>query len=313
MNGSVRLPDAADKCPDFEVLSSYFDGEHKLDAKALEHIKVCEKCSKTLADFAQMSKSFKSTLCSSEREEVVMRVKAGVHDKLKRELQAPPAKTTIDFPYWISSAAAALAVCALGVYMITHMEHPSSPDRQIAASVENVDPRPTASPSALVDAGLVASAPVQARPVAPLNVGSSSDSFGAIDLKQLSSVSFGGDDGARMIAGAVDNAPSRPAMIEPVVRHVWMVQGGSDLSARLNAISSALSLNSKGLSATADAKGEYNLALDLTRRQAVAFVRALKSSGYELLSPQAPQPEQSVFSGDGAEPVTYEASFIFKH
>ena len=307
MNANLEKSAVNGKCPDPEALSAHFDSKQELDGETAEHVRSCEFCGRRLDEYGRLANGMKCALSSAEAEDILLRIKSGVHEKLKREGQSET-RRPINFPYWLSSIAAGLAVCALGTYMVTHMERPApevasslppTPVRMMATA-----PSELSAPSNALASSGVAEKPKSQEP-------SLSDSFGAIDLKQLSSVSFGGDDGARMIAGAVDTPNRQPAVIEPSVRHVWMVQSGKDLSAQMKTIEMALSLDPKSISLSGGDNAS-KLSFDISRRQAVAIVRALKASGYELLSPQQPQPEQKVFSGNGEEPVRYEADFVFK-
>lgn len=302
MNASFDRSQAAGKCPDPEALSAHFDNEGLLGEDDAAHVKRCELCGKRLDDYGRISNGMKCALSSAQASDMLFRIKTGVHEKLKREGEAKP---PLKFPYWISSVAAGLAVCALGAYMVTHMEKPQG-ESQAPAPIEE---RLAASPSALVPSEL--SVP-QPKALASNSKPSESPSFGAIDLKQLSSVSFGGDDGARMIAGAVDGGNSSPAVIDASVRHVWMLPSGANLPGSLKAIAKAASLDPSQISGVSESGDGCKATFSVSRRQAVALVRAFKASGFELLSPQQPQPEQSVFSGNGAEPVSYQADFVFK-
>lgn len=311
MNDSLENRANIGKCPESEALSAHFDREEPLDKDAATHVSVCETCGKRLADYGLISKNLKSVLSSSQPEDLALRIKAGVHEKLKREAQRPP----INFPYWLSSAAAAVAVCALGAYMVTHMERPQ---REAEPQPMEYAEKLTASPSALVPSELSvpqSAAPSIAATEAPVLPARRNmpDSFGAIDLNQLSSVSFGGDDGARMMAGAAESGTfKRPATIDSSVKHVWMLQTGVDLPGYLKSMESTLSLDPRRISTAAEGDGEVRVSFDVSRRQAVAIVRSMKAAGFELLSPQQPQPEQKVFNGNGDEPVKYEANFVFK-
>jgi hypothetical protein len=52
-----------------------------------------------------------------------------------------------------------------------------------------------------------------------------------------------------------------------------------------------------------------NLKFRVSKFTAVSFVRACSKADFQLLSPDQPQPETSVFSGAADDTVTYEAVF----
>ncbi len=307
MRMNKKTQDNAAACPEPELLSAHFDGEERLSEEQRSHVDVCETCGLRIGDYGRIASGLKCGLESSVPSDLVERVKFAVKAKLESEGAAPnPEPRRIDFPFWISSLAAGLSVCALGAYMVTHMEgqKPKAKEALVAvAAPVATQPREIALSPALKPSEL--SVPNGQAPAA--------SSFGAIDLSQLSSVSFGGDDGTRLIASSVDDASQaqRPASIDPLVKHVWLASAPNDAQAKLQRIVAAIGLDSKDLAIRPSDAG-LKAVFDINRRQAAILVRACKSSGFELLSPQQPQPEQKVFDGNGLEPVHYEASFLFK-
>jgi hypothetical protein len=260
-------------------------------------VESCERCRQELAELSKISNALRRALLDGEQPELVERIKAGVQEKLSRDGKGP-SKRAIDFPFWISSVAAGLAVCALGAYVLTHMESSGQPERSASSYEVASAPRQSTTLSAPSRTALD-----------PLE----GTSLGSIDLKKLSSASFDGENGAGLIAGAASGEHGkRPAMIEERVKQVWMAPQGLDVKNRIESVLKALSLTDKASLTPSEDGSTMNLSAALDRRQSVLLVRALKSSGFDLLSPSQPQPEQNVFRGNGTESVVYDANFVFK-
>lgn len=294
-DGVKSRPPAPGACPEPESLSAHFDGAERLPKEQEAHVALCEKCGARLDDYGRIAKDMKCALASSTPCDVVARIRHGVKEKLERDSSASPAsRRSIDFPLWLSRAAALLALCCVAGYFLFKGDGAGTPDgaKQPLSDVELA----SVHPSALKDAGI--------GPVATVQPG------GAIDLSEISSVSFGGDEGRRLIAGSLPGSSAQtPEPIASNVRHVWISKSPDDVRAKVERIAKALSIEPGQISFEPSEDG-LAASFKLDRRKAAMLVRACHASGFQLLSPQQPQPEQRLFSGSGSEPVLYEADFV---
>ncbi len=97
--------------------------------------------------------------------------------------------------------------------------------------------------------------------------------------------------------------------IDDNVSHVWTTSNTTQAAADLAKLVEILKLQDK-CRWTTDEKGKITLTADLTKGQLLQFVRAAGWYDWDLLSPQAPQPESSILLSAEDEPVHYEMNIV---
>lgn len=277
MSEIVKKNSGVDECPAFELVSAYYDGELAADDSVCRHIAACPLCAEALAACAAIDKRLGEHFLAALDDGLEDRIAAGVAEKINH------ASRSISFPVMLTRIAASLFIGALAGL--------------VTMSVVDWRP-PKESPSA--------AAAEKKAPVRPAWAGESGfTGGGVIPYSNFSKVSFGDSPGAP----AGRSAAAGPVLIPGQVRQVWV---SGDLNRTRGLIenfvagegipSNRVMLSSKG--------DGLKLNVRLTKRQLVDLVRECAASGSELLTPKAPQPEQSSFIGSAAAKVQYNAEFF---
>ncbi|MBN1865637.1 MAG: hypothetical protein JW808_12135, partial [Victivallales bacterium] len=102
-----------------------------------------------------------------------------------------------------------------------------------------------------------------------------------------------------------DSSDEKPAAINDEVRHIWIAPELKNAPFIIRAAidkKNIIRLQENDL-------GDIEAELHISKKQLVTLVRKCHSAGFSLLSPTQPQPEQSLFSGNGDDKVKYLAVF----
>jgi hypothetical protein len=278
------------QCPDIEQLNAFYDGVLPEDSPVAEHVRSCDKCQKTLEVYGKVGEALKEH-CRISEKQITESIKKGFY----RKLEQAQSRQTIMMPKFIFQMAAALAICS-GVIYFALQGTMSTPENVItspaAASTEEIDPGryPYYTGS---DSGVL----------------SGSINENSIPLRNFIPAGFGDTEPVFNVSTSrARKGTPKPVAIAKRVRHVWVVKNiGQAHNALLGmlkkyAVGSNISLQ--------DVKGKLHLKGTLTKLQLVKLVKLCKKAGFELLSPQAPQPEQNLFQGSGSATTQYNAVFM---
>ena len=260
------------KCPGPEAVSAFLDGELPPGSKEAEHISSCPECAKLLESYKLTDTALKNALVSAVPENINARIKRRVHAKIYAEEQKKAnSRSSIFFPSFAFRMAAGIIFCsAVILYMI-----PPGPVRK---GHERHD-----KPLIVQDSG------------AP----------GSVSLSDLAPVSFKeSPKPSRPLAG-----PDEGAVIPAHLSQVWLVNDTAKTESTLKEISRLNGIGKADYSLNPE-KDVLKIRLELTKLQLVKFVKSCGASGFKLLSPSAPQPEQNVFAGSPSDKINYEASFV---
>lgn len=120
---------------------------------------------------------------------------------------------------------------------------------------------------------------------------------GEIPLESFSPVSFREGDQAKDI------------VIPDKVHQVWTVGNPDAAADKFIAYAKKLGVPAEKCMETKK-KNAASVELNLTKKQLVDLVRKCHLTGFRLVSPDAPQPEQNSFAGKADSKVNYKADFI---
>ena len=294
-------------CPSLSDLSAYFDGENVENKAAIkEHVESCPVCREELRFFEKVASATSVKLSAEEAEKLTRRISAGFHRKIAVNREEP---RILGFPILFMARAAAMFVLCGGVGFLVIKQFNGNPGtpvktpRGAALQVYN-----SADPSA-VEASLGPTPghelnSVAALPAAKLVPPSS------VDVENLSPVSFGGEDAfAKAVRNIYSVKSKTPANIKDSVHQVWVTPENADSYHTIRMLVDALKLSPAAVSMRT-IPGGLRLTMTLNKMQLITFVRNCKNVGMQLVSPEQPQPEQSLFNGSATDSVIYTTEFL---
>lgn len=255
-------------CPGTEQISAYFDKECKNPEMIEQHLKECPECQAFFDALSKIDYSLKHGV----------RNQTGSDEEISAQILKRVHETVGEFkkpgkrfflsPVQWRAASLLLIAGALGYFIWD--------DYQARHGMPELPMRVESSakvPAAL--ASFSGGTPLQ--------------------MKELKPVYFAA-------AGTIADGSADSAVISPEIRHVW--QGPHLSRESLQKLLSKLNLHPIRLELTGS---QWNIAFKCTKLQAVHFVRELANVGYQLLSPDQPQPESSKFRGSAEDSVFYTA------
>ncbi|HPN83863.1 MAG TPA: zf-HC2 domain-containing protein [Victivallales bacterium] len=279
------------KCPLLEDLSAYCDGELSRSSPAYIHIESCEECRLKVSRLSKISKAISLSLSNPPGVNCVSRKTV---EALRSENRISATKLT---PYWeiFLRVAAVIAIFAGSAVYIFDLTERKGENKLLALEksekIKNKDlilqpinkekEEPT---HQIADKN-------ENMPHSPLN------SFEISDMRNTGSAETN-TTSKRIIFGAVPGESA--ANINDIVRHVW-IWNKEGLAPSISDI-----LKNSGIESFQKDGNEHVLITEKMRL--VKIVRALHSEGYELLSPDEPQPESKRFSGHPEQKVEYHFS-----
>lgn len=281
-------------CPDSEVLGAWFDGELPENSPEAEHIRACPQCTRQLQLLELFEKSLKERFISMENDDLIKRITAGVHKKLEEDEKSSKSHHFMSMAFRI---AAAVVICASAAVFFLQ----DTP----ADAAGNLTPA-----TALASSASSGEYPYYTDSQSQLGSLTSSNS---IPLHKLVSVDYSNSDtpvfeAAKQI-GKLAQSKEKPVVISPEVKQVWIVKNPTATRKLINEI-----LNKEDIPQVyrrmALTGKTLEMSTKLNKMQLIKLVRDCTSAGYELVSPEAPQPEQNVFQGNADDPVLYNAVFI---
>ena len=263
----------SDVCPDVEQISAYFDKECKTPELIGEHLKRCPKCQAYFETLSRIDYSMKHVIYNNSGSD---REISGLILKRVHKNIGKYQK----FSFFRLSAPVVLRAASLLIFAGT-LGYFIWKDYQISSSE-------------LLKSGRVhSSAEVPA-------VLTAYQSGTPVQVNDVQSVMFSStQDSGKVITPA--------ALIPSRIRHVWQIN-----AAQLNDLQKIIQ--------QLDIKPEQfeikenicNLKFKGSKLVTVLFVRACYNAGFQLFSPDPPQPETSVFSDDADDIVSYNASLTVK-
>ncbi len=272
------------KCPDIEQVSAYFDGE--LDPASVEaaHISSCCECRKYLKAYEALNSQLKGELAGAVDENlsdtILMRV---------RKNTAKKADISV-FPFFAKAAGILLALGLFALYTGKLARNSSEsgaadPGMEMAGG-ENLE---SSNASEI--------ARDRRFPSSSGNIAYSDISGASTSSPAFTAVVFGSGDKKKM-----------PVAIAADVRHVWLVRDLEEAGELIGGILQKAS--DSEASRVETGRGTVSYEVEIDKRSLVDVVRSFAAAGPKLLSPSAPQPEQSLFSGNGEDKVIYRAELL---
>lgn len=270
-----------------EKISAFLDGEEEFTAEEEAHFYSCPACQKLFRSYRAMGGLFKDAL----EEEVkklpdAARILEKVHEKLHKEYDVPypanmvssPAaeRKTFLFTLSLQNFARVAAVFLFLLFSFLLLMQFREKDTPVLALGENESAGETFRS--------------QASPLAT--------PFSSVDINSLIPV-VSGRDSVRFLPQKESGAKS-PVLIPFQVKQLW-IRPHSAISRELEKLS-GIPLRKNGK--------EWILKGEMTRKKVVELVKKLAGLKYKLLTPVAPQPEDTLFLGTGNEKVQLLLTFL---
>ena len=271
------MPDSLQKneCPSREQLSAYFDRESKHPEIIEKHLKQCPACRAYLETLSKIEYSMKHAIRqeTGSDAEISKRILKGVQSSIRKKEQ--PSFTRF-FPKPVVWRAAVLLMlgCSVGYLLWEEMRETKMEKQKENNPVQN---------SATVPAALTSTGR-------------------AVQVEELEEINFVADTSNTVFAEG-----KAPVAIKSYVKHCWEVSEKAEPV--LADILKKSGIQSKMLTKNEDG---WLLKVSMTKMQAAQFVKACSEAGFQLMSPEPPQPDQSFFTGQADDVIKYSADFIQK-
>jgi hypothetical protein len=285
------------KCPLPEVISAYFDGALEAGSPEARHIKSCPECNKVLNSYAAIARALKSMRQTKNTAALVSSITAGVHRKLQE-----PLRSSIPFTKYILRIAATALIAGVALYFA-------------ASSMLNTAPQKVAVPTSQPNLA-AAAAKQDKQELYPYYTGSDSGVLSgaiaqnAVPLQNLVNVDYGNSfNPVFKLDSSVDGKSGKPVQINGSVHQVWVVPDLKDSASTFKTLLERYGVPQKDIS-TAVSGNSFKVQSLITKGQLVNLVKSCKGAGFELITPQAPQPEQNTFSGRASDPVFFSAELL---
>ena len=285
------------KCPLPEVISAFFDGTLDANSPESRHIKSCQECNKVLNSYAAIARALKSMRQDKDTAALVHSITAGVH----RKLQEPP-HSSIPFPKLLLRIAATVLIAGGALYfaassMLTETAKnvaPASQPTLAAATIPNKDKQESYPYYTGSDSGVFSGATAE----------------NAVPLQNLVNVDYGSSfNPVFKMDNAAKEKSGKPVSIGGSVHQVWVVPDLKDSAATFKQMLERCSVPPKDISAAVSGNS-VKVQTVMTKGQLVNLVKACKGAGFELITPQAPQPEQNTFLGRATDPVFFSVELL---
>ncbi len=282
-------------CPPPAVISAFFDETLEAGSPESIHIKSCPECNKILSSYAAIARALKSMHQSKDTAAMVSSITAGVHRKLQM-----PAPRSMLFPKYALRIAATVLIAGVALYFA-------------ASSMLNTEPLQTIAP---VSPANLAAAPRDKQELYPYYTGADSGVFSgaiaenAVPLQSLVNVDYGNSfNPAFKLDNTTDGKSGNPVPINSSVHQVWVVPDLKDSAATFKQMLERYGIPQKDIN-TAINVNSVKVQTIMTKAQLVNLVKSCKGAGFELISPQAPQPEQNTFFGRASDPVFFSIELL---
>lgn len=279
------------QCPSPEVVGDLFDGTLDFKSEDYRHIKQCNKCQKVLVAYAMLDKHIKKNAQINDIEPLVQSIRKNVWQMI----EAKPAKLNL-FDFMLRTAAG--VVIAGGITYLIFSQY------FMSAKVEK---------TVGIHSQLTSSGNQVNTQTFPYYTGTEyqhlpgSNSNG-IPVRSLIGANYGNKFSPIFISEK-DAPGSAPVAIGTNVRQVWMTGDMKSSNKKLHFALERTGIADKNIFLVNE-NGFMQLQMVMTKSQLVNFVKNCEQTGFELISPQAPQPEQNEFVGNANDPVYYSMEIL---
>jgi hypothetical protein len=280
-------------CPALEQLSGFFDSAIELPAEVTEHINNCPVCMNKLSQFRILELALKQHLNTNIPENLVADIKAGVHEKLEKTVKSPH-----PFPGIFLKIAAAFAIVSFAIFYSADFFRPVAVQQPVP-NAYHVRTTP------VVSHKNDRYPPYYNGEYPGIMPGIITEN--SIPLHNIVGANYGGSREPVFQVENLSASKNAPASIASSVHQVWISTNPEQAADTLNSILKRLNVTSAAMT---EANDEFSGSVKLTKMQLVKLIRSCKQAGLDLLSSQAPQPEQNKFRGRPDTQVEYNFNII---
>lgn len=283
-----------ERCPSPEAISAYFDGELASNSSEFQHIKSCPECNKILNSYTEIARALKSMRQEKDPGELVSSITEGFYRKLQE-----PVHKSIPFPKYILRVAAAAIIGGVIFFSADSLLKNTPPKKNVAltpqaslASKSKPDHYPYYTGS---DSGGVLTDAINEN---------------AVPLRNLVNVDYGNSfNPVFKVDDSADGKSGNPVPIGSSVRQVWVVPDLKDSVTTFKTLLERNGIPRKDVTSGISGNS-FKVQSVMTKGQLVHLVKACKGAGFELISPQAPQPEHNTFLGKASDPVFFSVELL---
>jgi hypothetical protein len=276
-------------CPPFENLSGFFDDAVELSAAETKHLVNCPACAQRLVEFRVLELTLKHQLTAATPKHLIKNIKASVH----RELAANNQPTHHFRPFL--KIAAAFAIISFAFFYGNIFFRPA----QFKTTSKSIYPTQTTT-----NETKQANEPTPYYNNQQPGFWPNTITENSIPLDNIIGANYGGIRQPVFQINNLPDAKNAPVRIANSVHQVWITPTPEVAVNKINTILKQLKI-SPANSKIVECNGQFDGTIKLTKMHLVKFVRQCKQAGLDLLSPQAPQPEQNRFSGIPTTTVNY--------
>lgn len=301
MNGEKFVSQDHGGCPSCETISAWIDGRLPAHAPEAKHIEHCSDCRRIANTYRQVDAKVNLYL---HRPSPKLSPEATARS-IRLKLQRPtPASFFNRYLIHIAASVTVAAVALVTAVRFTRTEPVAAPVPS-AVQVAVAIPSPGSSSAPVVSVE-------ESQPRSQLNeYRTHGANPAAIHIPDLNLVSFGQSDIRPSVNAALDGSAEEEISvisIEDSVRHVWVVKDSDIADEFLRQARRMMTLSNVGVN---PAEKRISFTAKGYAKQLVQLMHQFVTDGGELLSPAPPQPEQSYFTNDPDDPVTYHAEIFF--
>ena len=277
-----------EKCPQFEDISAYVDGELDESTSEFIHIESCKFCKETVNELQAIDSELAIELDVAVPEDFTKNLLQSLQKKTQKT--APQPKIILLNRIM---RIAALFVLSAGIFFILFNKTESLKQEKESSTIET---RPLVF---LNNTAVTHKKSSLKFPPAPPQADSNS-----IDIRNLTNVST---DSTSDIINYADigrlHKKQPTATIPPEVNQTWSIDNIKDAVNKFANFATTARFGK-------DSYGNPVIRVELTKKELAELVRKCESAGFRLLTPNQPQPEQTVFEGNSNSKVSYTATLV---
>lgn len=290
------MGESTSKCPSSEQLSAFFDNASDLPATLTGHIGSCPACKQKLGEFYLLSLYLKHYLNAATPDNLIENIKLAIHKKLHGG-----SPTQHRFPALLFKIAAAFVIFSFVLFYSIDSVKPSTVKKPIQSTYQIKHPQ-------LGSRYNDRMTPYYSNEHSGFMPGTITEN--SIPLHDIVGANYGSSNHEPVFQ--VNNVPDEEnstTSIAPVVHQVWVTENPGKAATILADTLKCLHIAPVNVKISA-ANGGFMGNVTLTKLQLVKLVRHCKQAGLDLLSPQAPQPEQNKFRGRPDSQVEYSFDIV---
>ncbi len=280
-------------CISDEAFNLAIDGEYAFNRSEHDHLESCEACRQRYNEFRKLDRLLSDHWELPGDGISVAAMRFSVQRKLAEQRRYSAARA------FRPLAAAAGIMLIAGLVLFFHGN--ISPFHKPAVSMAENAVEPETKPDA------------EAFPyyATRLAAGMPAGSEGAMPLGSLVPVDSAGNNAMfNYLTDLIDSSRLKPVAVDSEVAHIWVSDNPAAAAQLLPKLFGQCGVSSGAVTVSPRADGGFDVTLDTTKARLLRLVRLAAWNGWELLSPQQPQPESVIAAAEQDRPVHYSLKLL---